>query len=75
MFEKNIPMPDYQRGRLAKGSSKYNFDKMNVGDSFFVETDDINHPMLNSVRVFAYRNGIRVTTRKQDSGYRVWRVK
>lgn len=67
-IEKNIPMPD----RPAR-PSKYPFDLMEIGDSFFV-TD--SHLALRQAVIKKQRkSNMRFTVRAVDGGYRCWRVK
>lgn len=64
-IEKNVPMPE-------KGTySKYPWKTMEVGDSFFVIVSESARSAMSSN---AKRFGIRVMTRKEGDGVRVWRI-
>lgn len=75
-IEKNIPIaPKRAPGRPSK--SKYPFNEMEIGDSFFVS--GITLSTINcTVRKFRMRNarndGLKFTVRAVDGGFRVWRV-
>jgi hypothetical protein len=70
---KNIPIPTKTRGRDAI----YDFDIMDVGDSFFVEGDS---KIQISVLTCARRKKPKQFVTKKEvcgskNGYRCWRVK
>jgi hypothetical protein len=71
LIEKNIPLP---------GNHKYPWDKMNVGDSFFVPTENGKSESQHVQNVSgaahkaAKKNGWKMTTRKVAGGARVWRL-
>ena len=70
-IEKDVPMPKKTRGRDAK----YDFDSMEVGDSFFVEGDSkIQISVLTCAR---RKKPKKFITKKEvckgKSGYRCWR--
>ena len=60
-IEKGIEVPQYR--------AKYPFKKMEVGDSFFSETD-----ACSSAYMYGKRNGKRFLIRKEGDGFRVWRI-
>lgn len=65
--EKSIPIPS---------KTAYRFDRMAVGDSFFFrELADVENC---SSAAYSYakthQNGFKMTRRKVDGGYRIWRV-
>ena len=66
-IEKNIPIPPDERGR--KGIPI--FHEMKPGDSILFNGGE-SHP--NSLRIFAARNGWKVTQRTTDEGIRIWRT-
>ena len=71
-LDKNVPMP--------KASSKYPFEDMDVGDSFFVaDGDDENWKTLRKMRGasnWASKKfpDTKYSVRKVDNGVRVWRT-
>lgn len=80
-IEKGIPRPSGYNPR--GGGPTYPFEKMVVGDSFFVPAkDEIDlHVMAKRLRSAAAdsrlpwtKNGEKYSVRKLDGGIRVWRV-
>lgn len=73
VIEKGIPVPPIQK----KNKNGYPFEHMDVGDSFFVKTDDKgDHIRLtSSVHSFGRIHGMKFSIRMVDGGSRVWRVK
>lgn len=71
-IEKQIPIP---RKSHAIGFRKYPFDSMEVGDSFFafISVQSLSTCANNYVKSIG--NFKRFTTRKQNNGARVWRIK
>jgi hypothetical protein len=72
-IDKDIPIPAKTRGRDAI----YNFDDMDIGDSFFVEGDSkIQISVLTCAR---RKKPKKFVTKKEICeeriGYRCWRVK
>lgn len=59
---KNVPIP--RRSRFG-----FMID-MEAGDSFIVEEASEKVGAIN----YAKRYGIKITTRKTEEGYRIWRV-
>ena len=76
-IEKNIPMPE---GRAT--GMRYPYADMEVGDSFYVETNGTNElatarRLRGSSHAFVNRKGgegQKFSVRKMDNGFRVWRV-
>ena len=72
-IEEGIHMPP----GLATGAKLYHFEKMKVGDSMFFET----FREVNSAQTSAYdwglrhNKGFKVSRRKVEGGYRLWRIK
>ena len=62
-IEKGVPVP---RGRI-----KYPLKEMEIGDSFFVENVRVA-PM--GVYNAARRYDMKITSRQEGNGYRVWRL-
>jgi hypothetical protein len=62
LIEKDIPIPTF---RIKK---KYPWDKMNVGDSFFVKG-----PRKTTLYLSAKKAGIKSCIRPEGEGFRVWR--
>lgn len=53
---------------------KYPFEDMEVGDSFFVETDEKGrHRLSESCQYHGKKNNKVFATRKELNGFRVWR--
>ena len=70
-IEKGIPMPE-----KSKPKSKYPFDSIEVGDSFF--TDLISSSTLYQIAYIwrkTNQNEWRFKAVKENEGARVWRVK
>jgi len=74
-IEKNIPIP-------PKGKHKrlFPFHEMEVGDSFFVPNEFIDKHYKNrktlasSAFYHGKRHNVKLTTCKQENGFRIWRV-
>lgn len=66
-IERGIPMPQKVRGRDAK----YPWEKMEVGDSFFVQG---RKTFGNQASTRSLKDGKKYTTRKENGGVRVWRL-
>jgi hypothetical protein len=62
-IEKNIPMPNFSR-------TKYPFDQMKVGDSFFASKPTLGSSIMSAEA----RTGFSFKSKFQDGGTRVWRV-
>lgn len=62
--EQNIPIPPRGKGVAALVRS------LDVGDSVYVADD--RH--ANAIRIAGHRSGIRLATRKEGEGRRVWRI-
>ncbi len=61
------PIPD-----ASKGTRKYPFHEMKVGDSFFVEG---NVNIIGCAKSFALRNpGTKFIARTEGTGKRCWRI-
>jgi hypothetical protein len=68
-IEKDVPIPaDHERG-----TRKYPFHTMEVGDSFATDTANI----YNSVRFFVRKNPDKAFTSRKvgENQWRVWRTK
>lgn len=65
--EKSIPIPKIRR---------YGFERMVIGDSFFFQ--ELSEVESCSSAAYSYAkthgNGFRMTRRKVDGGYRIWRI-
>lgn len=68
-IEKGIPVPSH-RG----APSKYPWEQMEVGDSFFVPAEDTTKNFGSLARTSGKRMGAKFTSRKLDGGWRVWRI-
>lgn len=67
-IDKNIPAPKVMS---QSGARKYPFPDMEIGHSFWVESD---RPVRQAISAWHKRNKQRFTCRKVSDGYRVWRV-
>lgn len=69
--EKGKPLPAYPRRR-------YPFDRMEVGDSFWVPVGDNSERtksnLNGSARAFGRRKGQKFSIRRDEDGFRVWRI-
>jgi hypothetical protein len=66
-IEKGVPIP--RRGN----NTKYPWDKLEPGDSFFIagkKTSQISGSFVSAKR----RLGIRLTARAENGGTRIWRL-
>ena len=74
-IEKDIPVPELKR----RGRYIELLRKMEIGDSFFItpEKDDtikkIQMAIMASVRNFKKQRHIKLVTRSENEGLRVWR--
>jgi hypothetical protein len=70
-IEKGVPF-----GRQQQAASRFPYNKMVVGDSFFVKLNV--GETVNAIRVSAYYYGYvlkkKFSTRKEGDGFRVWRI-
>ena len=70
-IEKNVPLPEREWR-----ASKYGFDKMEVGDSIFIPTEQVVPAIHSAPGYYAIRHpGTKFTTRRVEGGYRIWRIK
>ena len=65
---------------IPEAVKKYPFDKMGIGDSFFVECgEDNRYSVYGRVRSSSNSAGVRLkmkfATRIVNGGFRVWRTK
>lgn len=78
-IEKNIPMP-----KRRSGNAKYQFGEMEIGDSFYIPSDDEGWRVTRSgVRVhkvavaaseYGKHHNKKFTVRSVPEGLRVWRI-
>ena len=66
-IDKNVPVPVRKKGQLSGLSSV--LKKMDIGDSFFIESNS-----ANGITTLAKVVGVRVITKKEGVGRRIWRV-
>lgn len=66
--DKSIPIPK---------KKSYAFDRMAIGDSFLFETLSEVESCASAAYSYAktHNNGFKMTRRKVDNGYRIWRIK
>lgn len=74
-IEKNIPIPELKAGR--KSNEIYPLSKMEIMDSFFIETNSKED--IQSIRSHIHnpknRKNKKFATRTVNGGIRVWRIK
>ena len=82
-IDKDIPIPK------CRNDTKYPFDSLEVGDSFFVSCEHTSKTFINMQRYVSYANRkrkaeekvnpgqniVRFISRRVDEGIRVWRLK
>ena len=67
-IEKGISIPKAFRGRKGKWDKLA--DQLEVGDSIFFTTER----EFNNARNMLANRGIKITTRRIEGGFRIWRV-
>jgi len=67
-IDKNIPFVESKAY-----TSKYPFNKMNIGDSFLVEVQD-ERKIASAASYFGTRNSMKFSVRNTDKGLRCWRI-
>lgn len=65
-IEKNIPIPG------EHGNTKYPFKLLEVGDSFYVE--GIPSSARTAAHSYAKRYGVKLVSKREKKGYRIWRT-
>lgn len=72
VIESGVPVPPRASGA---GESKYPFNDMKVGDSFFAPACS-SQALSNATRAYkmTHAPGSKWTTRKEGDGVRVWRI-
>lgn len=70
-IDKGVPIP------AAGNRRRYKFGSMAIGDSLFFETLEKMESAASSARGYAKRNNpdFKLTCRKMEGGYRLWRIK
>lgn len=66
-IEKGVPVPNAVSGRPYHETWR---DRMEVSDSVIVPS----FAHVNAARTWARRHGIKFATRKEGSGFRIWRI-
>lgn len=71
-IEKRIPLPP----NAASSIKKYPFDKLEIGDSFFVPLQNGKSPsgLFASISQAKKRLNINLFSAKVKGGHRVWRI-
>ena len=68
-IEKNVPM---------EPRCRYPFGDMKIGDSFFIERDNLPKSGRSALQTYSHlygkRNKMRFAIRAQDDGFRCWRT-
>lgn len=69
-IDKGVPVPS------KRGSIKYPFASMEIGDSFFAADKKLTHlyNAISSARLTGLINGQKYTLRTEANGVRVWRT-
>ena len=67
-IETGLPLPSPKRGF----PSKYPWDKLEVGQSFFVSDPSRHFP--STISVEGRKRGRKFSQRAMDGGIRVWRI-
>jgi len=67
VIDKNVPVP------TRSPYSKYPFGAMAVGDSFFYPGPTSEY-VRNAAHHWGKNNGAKFSVRKDDGGYRCWRI-
>jgi hypothetical protein len=76
-IDKKVPVPkaNSRTGRPVK----YPFDKLKVGDSFFIKGNPkLKHSIYSCLNAYNANRAdikIEITIRSEDNGVRVWRIK
>lgn len=69
--DKGIPIPTSKKGGGGKGKWQLLLEKMNVGDSVLVTEFQNKTSMFGAAKSLK----MKITTRAEDDGFRVWRIK
>ena len=72
-IDKGIKIPDLKK---TGPECAYPWDKMEIGDSFFIREGEINNPYgIISAPNKQYRFKKKFTCRKIEDGHRIWRIR
>ena len=74
LIEKNVKIPEGSGKGNMKGTSKYPWPDMIVGDSVFIPSVTMTSHPINYAYKWMARNGRKLTARAENGGVRVWRV-
>ena len=89
-IDKGVSMPTLDSNRwvediqidegvpLPSKKARYNFEKMNIGDSMYFDDLRAMESAFSAARAYAKRNknGFKMTSRKLgEDSYRLWRIK
>lgn len=74
LVEKGIPIPEEKRGGKRYRVSKYPWEQMEIGDSFFIPGCDTQQ-FSSRISVAQLRTGYTFTARTAPEGVRIWRTK
>lgn len=71
-IEKDLEMPKSlgQKGRPRI----YPWDKMSVGDSFFVADQNDKGKVAVAASIYGKKHGLRLSLKNEGDGFRVWRI-
>jgi hypothetical protein len=71
--ENGVEMPAARKGPSGR-EEKYGFSRLQPGQSVFIadESEAIN--ARRAASAYGKRHGMKMTSRKVDGGFRIWRV-
>jgi hypothetical protein len=69
-IDKNVAIPIIERGGVAK----YPWNKMEIGDSFFIEGAKTTTSITSAASPYGKRHNKKFTARAVDGGVRIWRI-
>jgi len=74
-IDKGVPMPPKEKAKRSAGN-KYPFAIMDVTDSFRIDGDlKIKNTVCTSASQFGKRHNMKFAVRKEDKGWRIWRIR
>lgn len=72
---KNTPLPTPCGGRGTKNTGKYATDLKALKVGWGLDLGRISEQVVNSYYTAAKNLGIRISTRKINGGFKLWRIK
>jgi len=70
-IQKGKPLPALKGGWRVQ---KYPFDRMAIGDSFFVPATQLPPSGVSVLRSSARSRGLKAAVRAEGNGFRCWRI-